>query len=302
MKDMFEWVGRLELSMPWQLQTLEALASSPTVDIAKAEEGVLELSNFLTHTPSDFLEALMGSPFGRVYKIFLERCCTKKFPGGQAENRRDALSQQLRQVGCETPEGWTVLLALFPFFPPDQLKVDEAAAKLPSWLHTIYATRYEASEASPPATNPTGIPAFEDRIFLNRVLGLSNLYYIDPEDQEILQELREVRLQTIQLMLSVGRDELGRQFQADFGDRFWAMAQSGVQNESLDANEIKQRDAIQQWLSQTPNSLHQDGGIQRFASVLLFSSPGSVRLAEPDRNLPAWFLDGYRRYCSMAQA
>ena len=72
--------------------------------------------------------------------------------------------------------------------------------------------------------------------------------------------------------------------------------------ENLDALETQQRDAIQQWLSQTPNSLHQEGGIQRFASVLLFSQPGTVRLADPDRNLPAWFVDGYKRYCSMATA
>jgi hypothetical protein len=288
--------------MSWQLQQLETLASAPVVDIIKAEQGGLELSQFLTQAPTDFLEPLLSSPFGRVYKLFLERCCTAKFPGSSAENRRNALSQQLRQLGCDTPEGWAVLLAVFPFFPPHQLKVEDAAAKLPGWLHSLYSARYEASEAAPPDPSPTGQSAFQDRIFLNRILGLSNLYYIDPEDQEILQELREVRLQSIQLMLSVGRDELGCHFQSDFGDRFWAMAQSGIQKESLDANEIQQRDAMQQWLSQTPNSLHQDGGIQRFASVLLFNSPGSVRLADPDRNLPAWFLDGYKRYCSMAQA
>ena len=288
--------------MPWQLQSLEALASNPTVDSVQAEAGSLELSQFITQAPSDFLEPLMGSPFGRVYKLFLERCCAAKFLGDQAENRRNALSQQLRQVGCETPEGWAVLLALFPFFPPNQLKVEDAAAKLPTWLHTIYATRYEASEELTPSGSASGHLGFEDRIFLNRILGLSNLYYIDPEDQEILQELREVRLQTIQLILSVGRDELGRQFQSDFGDRFWAMAQSGLQKEQLDAIEIQQRDAIQQWLSHTPNSLNQEGGIQRFASALLFNPPGSIRLADPDQNLPAWFMDGYRRYCSMAQA
>jgi hypothetical protein len=288
--------------MSWQLQSLEALASSPAIDSVKAEQGGLELSEFLTHAPTDFLEPLLSSPFGRVYKLFLERCCTTTFPGAAAESRRSTLSQKLRQVGCETAEGWAVLLALFPFFPPGQLKVEDAAAKLPGWLHNLYAARYEASEPSPASPSPTGCPAFEDRIFLNRILGLSNLYYIDPEDQEILQELREVRLQTVQLMLSVSRDELGRQFQSDFGDRFWAMAQSGVQKENLDANEIQQRDAMQQWLSQTPNSLHQDGGIQRFAAVLLFNPPGSVRLADPDRNLPAWFMDGYKRYCSMAQA
>lgn len=288
--------------MSWQLQSLEALAGSPAVDVAQAEQKAVQLSHFLTQAPTDFLEPLISSPFGRVYKLFLERCCIQKFSGSEAENRRSALSQQLRQVGCESSEGWGVLLALFPFFPPDQLKVEDAVSKLPGWLHTLYSSRYEAPQAAPSPSSPTGQPAFDDRIFLNRILGLSNLYYIDPEDREILQELREVRLQTIQLMLSVGREELGRQFQSDFGDRFWAMAQSGVQKESLDANEIQQRDAIQQWLSQTPNSLHQDGGIQRFAAVLLFNPPGSVRLADPDRNLPTWFTDGYKRYCSMAQA
>ena len=61
-----------------------------------------------------------------------------------------------------------------------------------------------------------------------------------------------------------------------------------------------QRDALQKWLSETPQSLHQEGGIQRFAAVLLFNPPGSVRLADPDkqparlvcRRLQAVLLDG----------
>ena len=214
--------------MSWQLQSLEALAGSPAGDVAQAEQQCLNLSLFLTQAPTDFLEPLIESPFGRVYKLFLERCCSEKFSGSEADNRRNALSQHLRQVGCESPEGWAILLALFPFFPPDQLKVEDASSKLPGWLYTLYSSRYEAPQAAPSPTSSTGQLGFDDRIFLNRVLGLSNLYYIDPEDKEILQELREVRLQTIQLMLSVGRDELGRQFQSDFGDRFWAMAQSGA--------------------------------------------------------------------------
>jgi len=78
------------------------------------------------------------------------------------------------------------------------------------------------------------------------------------------------------------------------------MAQSGVQKEPLNPQESQQRDAVQAWLSSTPNSLHQEGGIQRFAAVLLFSNPGTVRLNEPERNLPAWFLEGFKRYSSMA--
>ena len=103
--------------MSWKLQTLEALASSPSVDTAQAEQSSMELSDFLAKAPTDFLEPLLASPFGRVYKLFLERCCTAQFLSHAAEERRNALSQQLRQVGCETPDGWSVLLALFPFSP-----------------------------------------------------------------------------------------------------------------------------------------------------------------------------------------
>lgn len=291
--------------MVWQLQSVEALAAELSPEPSKVEQSALQISQFLSNAPLDFLEPLLTSPFGRVYKIFLERCCNEKLTGTTSDSRRNELTQQLRQCGCDHPEGWATLLALFPYFPPQELKVEEAAAKLPAWLHSLYSARYEPSTnagvTKTSSTTPTGEPAFDDRIFLNRMLGLSNLYYIDPEDKEILQELRDVRLQTVELMLSVGRDELARQFQADFGDRFWAIAQSGVQKESLDANEISKRDALQQWLSETPNSLHQNGGIQRFAAVLLFSQPGSVQLADPDRNLPAWFAEGFKRFCSMAQ-
>ena len=56
--------------MSWQLQHLEALASTPAVDIAKAEQGCLDLSHFLTQAPTDFLEPLLGSSFGRVYRDY----------------------------------------------------------------------------------------------------------------------------------------------------------------------------------------------------------------------------------------
>ena len=95
--------------MSWQLQSLEAVASTPTIDKAQAEQQGLELSNFLTQAPTDFLEPLLSSPFGRVYNLFLERCCTQQFLGTGAESRLSTLSQQLRQVGCESPEGWGIL-------------------------------------------------------------------------------------------------------------------------------------------------------------------------------------------------
>ena len=288
--------------MPWELQQVESLAGQPNPNALGVSQMAQSISRFLVATPTDFLEPLLSSPFGRVYKLFLERCCTNPFEQEDARNFRENLSQQLRQVGFQSREGHALLLALMPFFPPGNLKVEDAPAKLPGWLLELYRSRYEPPTAHQEHTKPqpSGQPSFSDRIFLNRMLGLSNLYYIDPEDQEILQELRQVRLQTVQLMLSATSQQLGEQFSADFGDRFWAMAQSGVQKEALDAQEVAQRDAIQQWLRDTPRSLHADGGIQRFAAALLFSAPGSVKLANPDQNLPTWFIEGFKRYCSMA--
>ena len=288
--------------MSWQLQQVEALAAQPNPDPIASAQMAAAISRFLAATPCDFLEPLLSSPFGRVYKLFMERCCTHPFEHEEARSLKESLSQELRQIGFQSNQGHGLFLALMPFFPPGNLNVEDAAAKLPSWLLELYRNRYEAptGQKATSTAAPTGQPSFSDRIFLNRMLGLSNLYYIDPEDQEILQELRQVRLQAVQLILSATSQHLGEQFSSDFGDRFWAMAQSGVQKEPLDAQEVSQRDAIQQWLRDTPRSLHAEGGIQRFAAALLFSSPGSVQLANPDQNLPAWFIEGFKRYCSMA--
>ena len=289
--------------MAWQLHTAEALAAQAQPDPSSVATIATSMAAMLETTPTDFLEPLMASPFGRVYKLFLERCCRQIPDSPAARQLRDGLSQRLRNAGFQGGEGHGLLLALMPFYPPGSLKVEDAASKLPGWLLELYRQRYESELPEPSRTSAaqaSGQPSFNDRIFLNRMLGLSNLYYIDPDDQEILQELRQVRLQTVDLLLSVTSSELGDQFSADFGDRFWAMAQSGVQKEPLDANEASRRDAIQQWLSTTPQSLHAEGGIQRFAAALLFSLPGSVRLANPEQNLPAWFLEGFRRFSSMA--
>jgi len=297
--------------MAWQLKNAETLAAQAAPEAEQVENCCIEIAKFITSTPTDFLEPLLNSPFGRVYRLFLERCCTKEFQSQATQQKKNELSQQLRQKGCETQEGWALLLALMPYFPPDKLKIEDPSSKLPPWLFTLYSGRYEnvASSSDPTHTTtvqqhptPQGQPSFVDRVFLNRLLGLSNLYYIDPEDKEILQELRDVRMQTINLILATSKEELGQHFQADFGDRFWAMAQSGVQKEPLNNKEAEQQNSLQNWLTTTPQSLHAEGGIQRFVCTILLDSPGSVRLDNPEQNLPSWFIEGFKRYCSMSAA
>ena len=120
LQGVFEWWEVLSVfPMTWQLQSLEALAGDSEVDGPKLSSRGLKSASFCPMPRRTSLNLCWSSPFGRVYKLFLDRCCIHKFSGPEAENRRNDLSQQLRQVGCESPEGWAVLsLALFPFFPP----------------------------------------------------------------------------------------------------------------------------------------------------------------------------------------
>ena len=130
---------------------------------------------------------------------------------------REAIGTRL-QSGFQTPMAVQLLIANFLYSPPGLLTIANADTQLPQWLISDYQELYSApgtvSTSTGPspqlqaAAAPATMPAQPDfgqfpatlqelvgnRIQLNRLLGLSNLYYIDPEDQEILQELREVRL------------------------------------------------------------------------------------------------------------
>ena len=88
-----------------------------------------------------------------------------------------------------------------------------------------------------------------NRIQLNRLLGLSNLYYIDPEDQEILQELRQVRLSLIEAIERCPESELEQIWATDFGDRYWALVRSGIQKEALTPAEENKKHLVTQALN-----------------------------------------------------
>ena len=289
--------------MSFTLREIEIICAASEINENDRNKHILSLSRFIHNAPNDFIEALISSPFGRVFKLFLTRCCNNISDNQSLNDEKNSLSQELRLLGVESGEGQKVFLALMMFYPPGSMQVEDAASKLPTWLYEIYENRYIKRESGTFTDNSINSEEnsvdLRNRIFLNRMLGLSNLYYIDPEDQEILAELRDVRLKCVDLLIKTTNQELASAFIEDFGDRYWALAQSGVQHEELNIEECTKRDEVQEWLTHTPNSLKAEGGIQRFAAALLFSKPGSVKLANPDQNLPTWFIEGFKRYCSM---
>lgn len=287
--------------MDWSLQKVEWHCGQAEICKEETDKISHKISTFLESCPSDIIEELNRGNFGRVYRLFLERCCQRAPEDENCLSKRDELATKLKLCGFTTDEGQKLLYALMPFFPRGGMRVDGAKEKLPTWLYDIYSKRYEESiEIKSENTNISEEPSLKNRIFLNKVLGLSNLYYIDPDDSEIKNELRAIRMQLIELMLKTSANEFSECFTGELGDRYWAMAQSGIQTTDMGNEEIAKRNEIQEWLTTTPNSLRAEGGIQRFASALLFSKPGTVKIANPEQNLPKWFVEGFKRFNSMA--
>ena len=101
--------------MVWLLQHAEALASQPSPAPNEVASLAVGFSRFIEACPGDFLEPLIASPFGRIFKLFIERSCTNALSGNDVEERKQALSQKLRVSGFQGPEGQALLLALMPF-------------------------------------------------------------------------------------------------------------------------------------------------------------------------------------------
>ena len=118
-----------------------------------------------------------------------------------------------------------------------------------------------------------------NRIQLNRLLGLSNLYYIDPDDQEILQELRQVRLSLIGAIERCPESELETIWATDLGDRYWALVRSGIQKESLTpAEDQKKQAAIQALNPSAGGGFGQPGAMNAFLIAMVLFEPGTMQV------------------------
>jgi hypothetical protein len=128
-------------------------------------------------------------------------------------------------------------------------------------------------------------------VFLNRMLGCANLYYIDPDEPSIVEELRQIRRQVAEFWLSVPSDRVEAVFRSEFGNRYRALLQCGFQSEPLEDEET----AFVQSLSQrVAAGLEQPDGIKAFLGVMLYYPPGKMQVRDAQTRLPAWLWPDYR--------
>ncbi|MCG9884925.1 MAG: hypothetical protein MH825_05000 [Cyanobacteria bacterium] len=276
-----------------------------------------QVAEFWLSVPGDRVEAVFNSEFGNRYRALLQ-CGFQNEPLQDEETAFvQALSQRVA-AGLEQPDGIKAFLGVMLYYPPGKMQVRDAQTRLPAWLWPDYRTVFEVTRSEPlvPGTVPTSEPVptqtaspvvtapppiappptnaiekLEDMVFLNRLLGLTNLYEIDPTDTAIAAELREMRSQVTQLWLSVPDDRLEAVFNSEFGRRYGSYLRCGFQREALTPEETQ---TLQQLAQQVATGLEKPAGLRAFLGAMMYYPPGKMKVGNADQRLPAWLLPTYR--------
>lgn len=288
-----------------------------------------QLIRFWLACPDDALDGLWNSPAGQATREMVAQLSPTTFFSEQQVALRNRLGEVLQQ-GFQQPGAIKAVIATFLLSPPGQFRIVNPESHLPSWLVPSYRSLYEQGQAQPmmappaptlapaPAPAPPSIAAslptpdfgpfpaslaelVANRLQLNRLLGLSNLYYIDPDDQEIRDELLQLRQQLAQLLLQADEAALEQHFAGDFGDRYWALVRSGIQSVPLDSAMAQLKVQVKQRLTPSAGGgFGRPGAVPAFLVAMMLYEPGSMQVEGAEQKLPAWLLSGYQQVFAQA--
>ena len=298
------------LQLPTQPWTLTSCASHDQRD---------QLASFWLAAPEDLLPSLWSSPAGEVTKSMIRSLNADTSFSPEQVTFRNAIGKRLAS-GLDSPGAVQLLLANFLYSPPGLMKIANADVQLPNWLLQDYKDIYEqnttqaSNEVSVPAQAQSSVPSAElpqpdfgsfpstlqelvgNRVQLNRLLGLSNLYYIDPEDKEILHELRQVRLSLIEAIERCPQENLECIWATDFGDRYWSLVRSGIQKEPLmPIEEEKKHLATTKLNPALGGGFDKPGAINAVLIAMTLFEPGTMQINRAEQQLPAWLLPSYQQ-------
>ncbi len=290
--------------------------SSWSVQNAQAQGQREALATFWLAAPTDLLETLWLSPLGSATAELVKTLEDDSQLMPKDIELRNSINERLGQ-GLQQPLAPQLLLASFLFSPIGRLKIQSPEQNLPAWFVVIYRNLYESNEnpiiqsAPTPSISqiPTSVNPPEDlsifpstlqelvnnRIQLNRMLGLSNLHYIDPEDQEILEELVELRRAFSNAIQNCPEEAIEGFWGSDLNDRYWAMVRSGIQKQGLASidEQIKQA-AVMKLSPAQGGGFDKPGATNALLVAMLYFEPGTMTVNDPEQNVPAWLIQNFK--------
>ena len=271
---------------------------------------------FWLAAPEDLLPSLWASPVGEVTKAMIRSLKPDSQFTPEQVSFRNSIGERL-SAGLQAPMATQLLLANLLYSPPGLLQIADAEIHLPDWLLADYRAIYEQTAQTSSTSNSqqhAGQPATElpqpdfgvfpstlqelmgNRVQLNRLLGLSNLYYIDPEDQEIANELRQVRMSLIEAIERCPEKQLQSIWETDLGDRYWALVRSGIQKEALTPPEEQKKHLVTQKLNPSVGGgFGTPGAINAILVAMVLFEPGTMKISDAEQKLPAWLLPSYNQ-------
>lgn len=308
------------LQKPWSVSRLTGifrnLQRMPTPATVQAGRQARHcLSSFWLTAPVDQLETLYAGAIGDLQRQQLEGPLPNQ-PLAEDEQRwRDGLLARLMEPE-QASQRLNLLLAVMPYFAPRNLSVEDPINKLPQWLlrdYVVYCEpelRYqldgpagligpaeqaqaeEAEDAPDALSQRRGEEAmawFRDEEALNRMQALVNLYSLDPEEPETLEELGVLRRVIAQLWLDVEPNQLQTLYGTPVGLMTRSLITAGFGKELL--NEVDQ--FAREMLARRVADLTQPDALNALLAVLMFYPAGQIEVAA-SAGIPTWLLQELR--------
>lgn len=120
--------------------------------------------------------------------------------------------------------------------------------------------------------------------FINRAIGCANLYYIDPTDQSIIEELRQIRRQMAEFWLNTPPEQLQHFYQSHLGQAYQKLVSSQMQKEPLTPAE---QTFVQQLANQLMLGMKSPKAINFLLAARLYRP---VQIAPNTPGIPDWLV------------
>jgi predicted O-linked N-acetylglucosamine transferase (SPINDLY family)/glycosyltransferase involved in cell wall biosynthesis len=249
-----------------------------------------QIADFWLNLPPENLETNYKSDSGKSYQILL----ASSFQNQAMMEDEQMFLQQLTQIskGLVHPKAINALLAAMLYFPPGTMRIPDARNRLPHWLIDNYEQVFETeTTVKIDSSSHLLIQYIQSPQFTNQLLGSVNLYRIDPSDESVVLELRQLRRQLADFWLNIPPEKLETVYNGEVRKSYQAILGSGLQAESM--TEAEQH--FLQQLTGISQGLVQPQAINALLGGMLYFVPGKMRVPDARTRLPQWLIDDYEQ-------
>ncbi|MEG4802915.1 FkbM family methyltransferase [Microcoleus sp. ARI1-B5] len=249
-----------------------------------------QIADFWLNVPTENLESTYKSAAGKNYQMLLH----SYFQHQAMMEGEQIFLQQLTQIskGLVHPKAVNALLAAMLYFPPGTMRIPDARNRLPHWLIDDYEQVFETEGAvKSESSSELLVQYIQSAQFANLLLGCVNLYRIDPSDESVVLELRQIRKQLADFWLSVPSEQLQNVYRGEVRKGYQAILSCGLQAESMTEAEQK----FLQQLTEISKGLVHPQAINALLGGMLYFVPGKMRVADARTRLPQWLIDDYEK-------